>query len=262
MRRSRRGYYADISYVDDLIGGLLGTLRRRAASRDDTVVHPDLRPRRFPRRARALVQDVVIASLPARVPLIVHAPGRFEPRRVAAPVSIADMLPTVVDIAEPGVRAGSRAAWMAPACCRCWRAAPGSRIASRSASTWRRACSAPMYMVRQGHWKFITCMTDPDQLFNLAADPREDSNVAGDPAHADLVAAFRSVLDGRFDAAATRRDVIASQQARLTVFRALNKGKVFPWDYQPLRLACEQYTRNHRDVTATDVLSRYPPIEA
>ena len=52
--------------------------------------------------------------------------------------------------------------------------------------------------------------------------------------------------------------VIESQQARLAVFKALGKGHLYPWDYQPLRLASEQYTRNHRDVTETDVTSRFP----
>ena len=41
-----------------------------------------------------------------------------------------------------------------------------------------------MYMVRQGRWKFVACETDPDQLFDLAADPHENRNLAEEPEHA------------------------------------------------------------------------------
>ncbi len=32
---------------------------------------------------------------------------------------------------------------------------------------------APMYMLRRGPWKFIHSPADPDQLFNVDADPEE-----------------------------------------------------------------------------------------
>ena len=80
-----------------------------------------------------------------------------------------------------------------------------------------------------------------------------------EPEHAARVAGFQAMLAARFDVAAIKADVLASQKSRLTLFRALTKGHVFPWDFQPLRDASEQYTRNHRDVTETDILSRFPP---
>ena len=36
----------------------------------------------------------------SRVPLLIHWPRRFEPRRVATNVSLLDVLPTLVDLAE------------------------------------------------------------------------------------------------------------------------------------------------------------------
>ncbi len=42
------------------------------------------------------------------------------------------------------------------------------------------------------------------------------------------------------------------------MFEALKRGDHFPWDFQPLRDASEQYTRNHMSVTDRDLQSRFP----
>ena len=60
-----------------------------------------------------------------------------------------------------------------------------------------------MYMLRRGRWKFIHTPSDPDQLFDLVADPLERVNRATDePA---LAAAFQQEIEGRFDIAAISR---------------------------------------------------------
>ena len=42
------------------------------------------------------------------------------------------------------------------------------------------------------------------------------------------------------------------------MFQAMKNGSLFPWDFQPLRKASEQYTRNHMSVTDRDLKSRFP----
>ena len=115
-----------------------------------------------------------------------------------------------------------------------------------------------MYMLRKGAWKLIHSEPDPDQLFDLESDPHERRNLAAVPRHAELVKNFRHVLASRFDPSATKRKVMQSQKARHMLFAALKKGNYFPWDFQPLRDASEQYTRNHMDVTERDLQSRLP----
>ncbi len=255
IRSARHGYYASISYVDAQIAKLVATLRATDLA-DDTVVvltsdHGDFLGE------RGLWYKMSYRDPAARVPLIIHAPQRFSPRRVATPASLADLLPTFLDIAEDK---GSEAL--------------ASRIDGRSLAPFMHGAGeddavvfgeylaegvgAPMYMLRQNNFKFVACGDDPDQLFDLSADPDENINLAAAPDHAARVTRYRALLAERFNPAETRRLVIESQNARRAVFQALTKGKLFPWDYQPLRLASEQYTRNHRDVTDTDILSRYP----
>jgi choline-sulfatase len=113
-------------------------------------------------------------------------------------------------------------------------------------------------MLRRHRWKFIHSSPDPEQLFDLERDPDELDNLAAKPEHAKITSELRTEIAARFDAQATTRKVIESQKTRHMLFAALRRGNYFPWDYQPLRDASEQYTRNHMDVTARDIQSRFP----
>jgi len=254
VRQARHGYYANVSYVDSLIDQLLATLRACDLAKDTIVVvtsdHGD-----FLGEA-GLWYKMSFRDAAARVPLIVHAPARFAPGRVEAAVSLADLLPTFADFAEPG----SSAQLAHPVDGRSLLGyleakPPGPRPVI--GEYLAEAVAAPMYMIVDNGWKYVACGDDPVQLFNVIKDPHEQDNRAD--AEPQMTALFdRRVREG-FDTGRIRAEVLASQKARLTLFRALTRGRIFPWDYQPLQAACEQYTRNHREVTETDSASRYPP---
>jgi choline-sulfatase len=118
---------------------------------------------------------------------------------------------------------------------------------------------APLYMLRRGTLKFIHTPADPDQLFDLATDPLECANLAATPEHRALAQSLRREVEQAFDIARITQAVLESQQARIMMFEALRRGAHFPWDFQPLRDASEQYTRNHMSVTDRDLKSRFPP---
>ena len=48
-------------------------------------------------------------------------------------------------------------------------------------------------MVRDGRFKLIRSLEDPDLLYDLQADPRELTDLSGTPEHADTVARLRRV---------------------------------------------------------------------
>ena len=73
---------------------------------------------------------------------------------------------------------------------------------------------APIFMIRRSPWKFIHLPVDPDQLYDLSADPDGRFNCADDPAHADLVSALRSEVEVCWNLRAIETDVLTSQLRR------------------------------------------------
>ena len=258
VRAARHGYYASLSYVDERIGEILAALEACGMAEDTVVIftsdHGDFLGE------HGLFFKMSFRERAARVPLVVHAPGRFAARRVSEPVSLADLAPTIVDLARPGLSQELAQAVDGRSLVPLLEGAPESPDTVLVGEYLAESALAPMVMVRRGGWKLISTPSDPDQLFDLEADPLELVNLADAPQHAGVLGELREEVERRWDLEAVERDVRASQQARLAVFRALQLGAPHPWDYQPAHRASEQYTRGTMDVAARDRQSRYPPL--
>jgi choline-sulfatase len=256
LRAARHGYYANISYVDDLLGQMIAALEATGRL-DDTVIvftsdHGDFLGE------RGLWYKMSWLEPSAHVPLIVWSPKRFAARRVKEPVTLADILPTFTSLANDGTANLAREVDG-----RSLHPLLTGASENPDAAAWgeylAEGAVAPMYMLRRGPWKFIHTPSDPDQLFNLEDDPDELNNLAA--SHL-LAAAMRQEVEAKFDISHIRAEVLRSQQSRHLMFEALKRGHHFPWDFQPLRDASEQYTRNHMSVTDRDLQSRFPKAPA
>jgi choline-sulfatase len=107
----------------------------------------------------------------------------------------------------------------------------------------------------------VTGEASPPQLFDLANDPQELTNLAGAPAQGALARAFAEEVAARWDLEAVRHQVIASQRRRRLVFEALAQGRHQPWDHQPLVDAAAAYARNTGQILADrERLARLPPV--
>ena len=99
----------------------------------------------------------------ARVPLVVSAPGRFAPSRVASPVSTMDLLPTLVDMAEDGDLSRIVGDLDGRSLVPLLAGDPTGRD-TVTAEYLAEGAIAPIVMVRRGDLKFIHSPADPDQL--------------------------------------------------------------------------------------------------
>ncbi|MGC1524217.1 MAG: choline-sulfatase [Steroidobacteraceae bacterium] len=254
VRAARRAYYAAVSYVDDQVGTLLAALAD-ARFAENTIVlliadHGDMLGE------RGLWYKMNFFEPACRIPLIVHAPARFAPRRVADSASLVDLLPTLNELA------GAPADYATPL--------DGASLVGQLAGDAGRdevigeylaeGAIAPLVMIKRGRYKFVHSPADPDQLYDLPADPDELRNLATSREHATRIEEFRAEVARRWDMPALHAAVIASQRQRHRVYQALRSGHYTPWDYQPPRDASRLYVRNDQDLGDLEAMARFPKV--
>ena len=250
IRRSRRAYFANISYLDDKIGELLQTLEdtRQEATILFVSDHGDMLGE------RGLWFKMTFFEGSARVPLMIASPD-LPAGLVTDPVSTIDVTPTLCDLA--GIDMSEVAPWttgktLLPTAKGTTRDAP---VAIEYAA---EASYAPLVCLRYGKWKYTRCTLDPEQLFDLEADPHELTNLADDPAHQGTLTQLRAKSEARWDLAQFDAAVRQSQACRWVVYEALRNGSYYPWDYQPLQKASERYMRSHMDLNILEEGQRFP----
>jgi choline-sulfatase len=106
LRAARHGYYANISYVDDLVGQMVAALEATDKLEDTVIVftsdHGDFLGE------RGLWYKMSYLEPSAHVPMLIWNPKRFDARRVKEPVTLADILPTLTAIGNGGAATLSR----------------------------------------------------------------------------------------------------------------------------------------------------------
>ena len=176
-----RPYDGEIAYVDNEVGRVLRALTQSGALDTTLVVvvgdHGEgLGDHREPTHKNLVYQTTL------RVPLIVKPPGRTTPRVVEEAVSLVDLLPTILDYAGVPAPEGVQGTSL--------RRALAGEDPPRRALYFESLAGAlsfgwsPLHGLRRGPYKFVEAPTP--ELYDLAADPSETSNLHG--THAEVAA--------------------------------------------------------------------------
>ncbi len=229
-RRAIRMYYAMVTGLDRRVGLICNALKQRGLW-DNTIViytcdHGEMLGRHGLWFKGALYEES------ARVPLIVRIPkSARKGSRVSEPVSLVDLFPTFCEIAGvepyefldgislmPTLNGGSL---------------PPGRPVFTEYSDY--GIHTPTRMVRKGNYKLIFADGYDPLLFDLAADPREQNNLAGTPGLKAMADSLLAEVLKDWDPTEIRRRVLANQRNRdlfLSAEEAIREATGttgFPW---------------------------------
>ena len=243
--RARHGFYSMLSFVDHKIGEVLTALE--TAGLDDNTVVIVTADHGSMLGERGLWGILNFFEWAMRVPFMVRAPGRFEPRRVEANMSLVDLMPTLLDLATdgrpPALANPIEGTSLVPF-------ATGDRSVRDEpvfAELSAEGCIAPCVMVRDADYKYVHCAEDAPVLFNLTDDPEELTNLAAHPAHTDRVAGFEETVQSKWDLAKWRADVETSRQRRILIYETFEKSNPPVWDYAVDNNPWRFYQRSFRE---------------
>ena len=216
-RMARHGYYGMISYIDDKVGQLMKVLRETGLSEDTIVILAADHGEMMGERGMWFKQHFF--EWAASVPFIIYAPQRFSASRVTENISLIDLMPTLLDLAEEGSFDGYAATVdgtsLFPALQGDTRAMSDIVISEFAAD----GSTGPSRMVKHGAMKLMWLEGEDTVLYDLDADPNEINNLADDSMHAETRAKMEAILFEGWDPNELRSTIRQSQEQRLAIHK-------------------------------------------
>ena len=210
LRAGLTAYYGLCSFLDFQIGRILAALEESGFADDTLVIYTSDHGESLGNRG--LWGKSVMYEESSGVPLVMAGPGVAAGQRCATPVSLVDIYPTVVESACGALDARERALPGANLI-RLAREQPADRVVFSELHD--DGSMTGEFMVRLGDWKLVHYVGHPPQMFDLAADPFEEVDLAGRPEAADVRSRLYDALYEIVDPEAVDRLAFADQQARI-----------------------------------------------
>ena len=210
-RAARAAYFGLCSFLDHNVGKVVDALEAAGLAGTTRILytsdHGEMLGNHGFWAKSAMYEEA------AAIPMILAGPDAPSGAVVETPVSLVDVYPSVLDGAgvEPDPDAG------APR--------PGRSLLdiARGHEPNRAVLSeyhdggstTGIFMIRLANWKYVHYVGERPQLFDLANDPREQSDLGTDPALAEVRASCETELRGILDPEAVNARAFADQAARV-----------------------------------------------
>jgi arylsulfatase A-like enzyme len=173
-RQGVQAYLASISFADAMLGHLLDALEQSGRAKNTIIVLWSDHGWHLGEKARWRKETLWRES--TRVPVIVVAPGvTLAGSRSATPVSLMDLYPTIVELADMKVPPHVEGTSLVPI------------LKDPATSSGRAVVSTHGFgnhAVSGDQYRYIRYSDGSEELYDINSDPHEWKNLAGDPAHA------------------------------------------------------------------------------
>jgi choline-sulfatase len=214
MRTAIAAYYGMVSFLDDNIGRVLAALEASGLAGDTLVVYTsdhgdNLGTRTFWGKSNMYEESV-------GVPLVLRGTGVPAGQRIGAPVSLVDGYQTLIEAAGERLSETELAELPGHSLLRI---AGGERPERTVLSEYHAVASITgVFMIRVDRYKYVHYEGYRPQLYDLASDPYETTDLAPEPAHAETLARCDAALRALLDPAAVTARAFADQEARIAAF--------------------------------------------
>jgi choline-sulfatase len=237
-QRARAAYYGLTYRLDAMIGEVLAALERNGLADNTLVVYASDHGDQL--GERGLWWKHTFYEESARVPMIMSWPGVLPAgERRPQVVNLVDLAATMLEaLGAPqlpnaqgrsflGVAKDAAAPWVDETV---------SEYCTDTVPIWTGGMAVRQRMLRQGRWKLIYYDGYPPQLFDLTADPDEQTDLAADAAHAPvrdrllarLLADWRpEEIERRMNARRQEKDLIGAWA------RNTNPANTYVWPTRP-----------------------------
>ena len=205
-----KAYYGLCSFLDFQIGRILTALDESGFGDDTVVIYTSDHGESLGNRG--LWGKAVMYEESSGVPLLISGPGVAPGKRCSTPVSLVDVYPTVVESVCGKLDARERSL-------------PGESLTTLAeeqpadrvvfSELHDDGSLTGEFMVRQGNWKLVHYVGHPAQLFDLAADPFEENDLAGRPETSRIQGRLHDELRKIVDPDVVNQRVFADRQARI-----------------------------------------------
>jgi len=279
---ARRAYYGNISYIDEKIGELINALIE-CDTFDNTIIiiaadHGDMLGE------HGLWYKMTFGEGSARVPLIMHFPKHLfgsntgnANLQIDDNVSLIDILPTMIDIGsinnylkndyiDDELNGRSLTRYFANMECKHHNTMMQQTDDNIVVGEYfGEGAISPMVMIKYNEYKYIFCLDDPSQIYNLAQDKNELNNVYGllDDKIYDTLEYLREEYYNDAKLSMLKQKVIRDQHQRRFIYETTKNHANVDWNFHPfagINYSKDRFMRNHKDLNDLELNSRFPRI--
>jgi choline-sulfatase len=202
-----------VTFLDDNIGRVLRALEEAGLADSTRVIYTTDHGDNL--GVRGLWGKSVMYEESAAIPLVMAGAGIQPGTAIDTPVSLVDVYRTALEavgcpLSGDDLALPSRSLWGIAA---------GARPERTVLSEYHAAASITgSFMIRRGRWKYIHYVGYRPELYDLAADPGETTDLAERPDQAAVLAECKAALLGICDPEAVSDEAMADQRRRIAAY--------------------------------------------